>query len=46
MEKKSKIICKNNLKNSDNTMLTIELTEKIAKLICRMEQSSYMLRKK
>jgi len=42
LENKSKIICKSNFRNLDKAILAAELTEKIAKLICRMESASFI----
>lgn len=38
MVKKSKIICKNNFKNTGKSAIAAELTEKMVKLICQTEK--------
>ena len=42
MSKEAKLVCKNSFKNTDKEAIAAELTEKIAKLICRMERSSFV----
>jgi len=43
MAKESKIICKSNFKNSNQSTLKSEFNEKIAKLISRAENHSFFI---
>jgi hypothetical protein len=40
MAKEAKLVCKNSFKNTEKSTIAAELTEKIVRLICRMESCS------
>lgn len=45
MAKEAKVICKSCFKHTGKEAISAELTEKIVKLICRMESSAFIRKK-